>query len=179
MRIGEDVETVRVPHTWNVGKHADYEGTARYSRTFAIPAGAAGKHVELHFDATFYQSRVTLNGTEIGGHEGGHTAYWFDVTSRLRPVNVLEVEIDNRPGIATIPGYSMSLRGGDNVWYDWWHYGGIVRDVYLVVSDPLVVRRQQIRSRIANNAATVTDRVFVENFGPGRRCHASRGGGRS
>ena len=62
MRIGEDVETVRVPHTWNVGKHADYEGTARYSRTFAIPAGAAGKHVELHFDATFYQSRVMLNG---------------------------------------------------------------------------------------------------------------------
>ena len=29
-----DTETVNVPHTWNIGKYDDYEGTAWYFRTF-------------------------------------------------------------------------------------------------------------------------------------------------
>jgi beta-glucuronidase len=163
--IPAGVETVRVPHTWNVGKYEDYEGTAWYFRSFDMPQGAAGKHVELQFDATFYRSRVWFNGVQLGAHEGGHTAYWFDVTPHLRAQNLVAVELNNEPGMATIPGFAMSLRGGDNVWYDWWHYGGIVRDVFLRVTDSVMVRRQQISSRIENGSAIVTDRVFIENHG--------------
>jgi hypothetical protein len=158
------VETVRVPHTWNLGKHDDHEGTAWYFKTFEVPDGLRQKHVELHFGATFYRSRVWLNGVELGGHEGGYTAYHFDVTPHLRPVNVLAVEIDNMPTESTIPGWALRLRGTGNVWYDWWHYGGIVRDVWLRVGEPTLVRRQQIRVKVEGRAAAVTTRIFLENF---------------
>ena len=135
-KIPSETRTVNVPHTWNIGEHADYEGTAWYFRPFPAPPRVEDKHVELQFDATFYRSRVWLNGVELGTHQGGHTAYWFDITPHLRPENMIAVELNNEPGFTTIPGFAMSLRGTDNIWYDWWHYGGIVRDVFLRISDP-------------------------------------------
>jgi beta-glucuronidase len=157
------VETVRVPHTWNVGRHEDFEGTAWYFKTFEAPDGLRGRRVELNFGATFYKARVWMNGVELGAHEGGHTAYRFDVTPHLKRVNAVAVQIDNRPTESTIPGWAMRLRFTNNIWYDWWHYGGIVRSVWLTVNDAALVRRQQIRARVDGRAAEVADRVFLEN----------------
>jgi hypothetical protein len=65
----------------------------------------------------------------VGGHEGGYTAWRVDVAKALGSGGLVAVEIDNRPGLATIPGWAMKLERSGSVWYDWWHYGGIVRDV--------------------------------------------------
>ena len=156
-------ETVNVPHTWNIGQNDDYEGIAWYFRTFEFPASLAGSYVELNFGATFYSSRVWLNGVEIGAHEGGYTSYHLDLSGRLQRVNYLTVAIDNRPGVATIPGFAMRAFGSKNIWYDWWHYGGLVRDVWITVNEPVFVRRQEIRSETTDGAAVVHDRVFLEN----------------
>jgi beta-glucuronidase len=158
-------ETVRIPHTWNLGKYDDYEGTAWYFKIFSLPDELRAKHLELHFGATFYKSRVWMNGVDLGGHEGGHTAYFFDVTPHLKRVNFLAVEINNQPTTQTIPGWAMKLQASRNPWYDWWHYGGIVRDVWLSVNETALVRRQQIRVKVEGQAASVTDRVVLENFG--------------
>jgi beta-galactosidase/beta-glucuronidase len=160
-RPGETV-TVRVPHTWNIGKYEDFEGTAWYFKTFELSEELRSKHVELHFGAIFYKSRVWMNGKELGGHEGGHTEFWFDVTPHLKRENFLAVEINNQPTVQSIPGWAMKLHSSKNLWYDWWHYGGIVRDVWLSINDPALIRRQQIRVRIQGKVATVTDRVFLE-----------------
>lgn len=157
-------ETVRVPHTWNIGKYEDFEGTAWYFKTFTVPDELRGKHVEVHFGATFYKTRIWLNGAELGGHEGGHTAYSFDVTPHLQRLNYLAVEINNQPTLQSIPGWAMKGRAGKNIWYDWWHYGGIVRDVWLAVNDAALVRRQQIRVKVEGSTASVTDRIFLESF---------------
>ena len=133
-RVPNGTEAVTVPHTWNVGKHHDYLGTAWYFRTFEMPAHASGGQVRLNFGATFYSARVWLNGVELGRHEGGFTAYSFDVTPHLRRTNLLAVQLDNRPGAATIPGFA--ARGTPEAWYDWWTYGGIVREVWLTASGP-------------------------------------------
>src|SRR5947207_2878114 len=77
--------------------------------------------------------------------------------------NQLAVEIDNRPGAATIPGFAQRL--GENTWYDWWHYGGIVRDVWLTENEPVLVRRQKIRSHVDGGSAQTSDVVFLENTG--------------
>ncbi len=156
-------ETVRVPHTWGVGRHEEHEGLAWYFRTFTLPKELAGKHIEIRFGATFYRSRVWLNGKLIGGHEGGHTAYALDATRVARTENLLVVELDNRPGAATIPGWSLRLADGGNIWYDWWHYGGIVRDVAVTIHDGALLRRQRVRVALSGRAASITDRVRVEN----------------
>ena len=158
--IPAGTQSIDVPHTWNVGALHDYLGVAWYFHRFSRPPGAPGAHVELHFGATFYSSHVWLNGVELGAHEGGFTAYAFDVTSKLRAQNVIAVRIDNRPGIATIPGYAE--RGTPEARYDWWTFGGIVRDVWLTTSGTAWVGRQTIRSAPLADGAMIRDRITLE-----------------
>jgi len=160
------VETVDVPHTWGVGPHAEHEGIAWYWRQVRVPPALRGRRLEMHFGATFYRARVFVNGSLTGEHEGGHTAWFVDVTAALRDGGLVAVEIDNRPGLATIPGWAMRLESTGSVWYDWWHYGGIVRDVALVAQERALVRRQVIRTEVGEGSATVTARVFLEGHGP-------------
>jgi beta-galactosidase/beta-glucuronidase len=164
--VPSGTEPVRVPHTWNLGRYDDYEGIAWYFRSFDLPARTPETHVELHFGATFYSSRVWVNGSEAGKHEGGHTAYFFDITKLLKPgQNLIALELDNRPTETSIPGLALKLKPGGNIWYDWWHYGGIVRDVWLTENPGVVIRRQQIRSDVdlAKGSAQIKDSVYLEN----------------
>ena len=162
-RVPDATTAVTVPHTWNLGAEADHEGLAWYFKRFPRPAGSEGRHVEVTFGAVFYKARVFLNGRLVGAHEGGHTAFTVDLTRGLAAENLVAVEVDNRPGVATIPGFAMKLRDGGNVWYDWWHYGGLVRGVSLRTSGAALVRRQIIRTAtLAPDRAVVTDRVVVE-----------------
>jgi beta-galactosidase/beta-glucuronidase len=164
--IPDGTEAVRVPHTWNIGKYEDHEGLAWYFRTFQLPPPKPQERIELHFGATFYLSRVWVNGIEAGKHEGGHTEYFLDITKLLKPgENLIAVELDNRPTETSIPGLALKLKPGKNIWYDWWHYGGIVRDVWLAENEGVVVRRQQIRSQVTNGNAQVRDSVYLENTG--------------
>jgi beta-glucuronidase len=163
-KMPDDTEMVRVPGTWSILRnHYYYDGKAWYFKTFSFPSGFSGQRIEIHFGATFYRSRVWLNGAELGGHEGGYTAYYFDVTPNLRPTNYLAVEIDNRPSTDTIPGWGLKYAHGPQKWYDWWPQGGIIRDVWLKVSAPQLLRWQQILSAVSGSEATVTDHVHLEN----------------
>jgi hypothetical protein len=159
-----ETESVTIPHTWNVGRLHDYMGVGWYFRNFDRPVHNPNAHVQLHFGATFYKSQVWLNGVEIGRHEGGFTAYSFDITSQLRDHNYLAVRIDNRPGSETIPGYGM--RGTPQSWYDWWTYGGIVRNVWLSTSGATWIERQQIRPVPEATAWSILDQVHVHSALP-------------
>jgi beta-glucuronidase len=157
-------ESVVVPHSWPLSRGANSEGVGWYARTLVVPEAIIGKHLELHFDAVFYAARVWVNGTLVGAHEGGHTAFDLDVSKVLKPgANRIVVAADDRPGFATIPGYAMRLQGSGNVWYDWWHSGGITRDVSLRIAERGLIRRQRIRQVLKADSATVTSGIAIEN----------------
>ncbi len=158
------VESVSVPHSWPPSRGVGSEGVGWYARTLVVPEVIVGKHLELHFDAVFYAARVWVNGTLVGRHEGGHTAFDLDVSKVLKPgSNRIVVAADDRPGFATIPGYAMRLAGSGNVWYDWWHSGGITRDVSLRIAEGGLIRRQRISQVLKADSATVTSGVAIEN----------------
>ena len=157
-------ESVAVPHSWPLLRGAGAEGVGWYARTLVVPEAIVGEHLELHFDAVFYAARVWVNGTLVGTHEGGHTAFDLDVSKVLKPgANRIVVAADDRPGFVTIPGYAMRLAGSGNVWYDWWHSGGITRDVSLRIAEGGLIRRQRIRQVLKADSATVTSGVRIEN----------------
>jgi len=133
---------VTVPHTWNVMlAYANYDGLAWYRRTLALPAAAQDAHLRLRFEAVFYLARVWLNGQYLGEHEGGYTPFEFDVTGVAQPgvTNVIAVQVDNKRGQDRLPA---TLRPDWS--YDWWNYGGIVRDVSLLLSSRAFIARQRI-----------------------------------
>jgi beta-glucuronidase len=157
-------EPVTLPHTWGLGQHANYEGTAWYFKTFTLPQALRGQHVEIHFGATFYKAQVWLNGTLLGSHEGGYAHYYFDISSALRSENTLAVAIDNTPRDDTIPGRPLAIGPTERI-YDWWPYGGIVRGAWLTVSDRALLRIQFIDPAVQADGASVHDRVQIENVG--------------
>jgi beta-glucuronidase len=159
--LPSDTEAVSVPHSWNIGRLHDYLGVAWYFRRIEMPPHAPDAHVELHFGATFYQAHVWLNGIDLGSHEGGFTAYSFDITPYLHDRNLLAVRIDNRPGTETIPGYG--ARGAPQAWYDWFTYGGIVRDVWLTSSGPAWIGRQAIRTASSGRDALLHDHLYLDS----------------
>ena len=54
-----------------------------YEREFTARRPADGGRVMLHFGAVDYAARVWVNGAFLGGHEGGHTPFAFDITEVL------------------------------------------------------------------------------------------------
>jgi len=55
-----------------------------YRRTFARPATQSGERVLLHFGAVDWQATVSVNGKEVGQHQGGYQAFSFDITPALK-----------------------------------------------------------------------------------------------
>ena len=54
-----------------------------YKRSFAIAANVEEKTL-LHFGAVDWEATVWVNGTLVGSHRGGYTAFSFDITPALR-----------------------------------------------------------------------------------------------
>lgn len=151
---------VEVPHTWNVmPDYADYEGVAWYRQTFMLAEDLTDYHVQLHFDSVYYKAQVWLNGIYLGEHAGGYTPFEFDVSSLIDNENVLAVRVDNIRLPTRIPDDT----------FDWWHYGGIVRQVSLKLSSRVFIERQivtavpQITGWDEADLATVSTSVQILN----------------
>lgn len=54
-----------------------------YQRQFNVPTEQRQKRVMLHFQAVDYVAKVWVNGQFVGRHEGGYTAFSFDITPYL------------------------------------------------------------------------------------------------
>jgi hypothetical protein len=66
-----------------VMRRLDEENALWYRRQFSIPASWRGRRVRLHFDAVDWQTRVLINGQDVGQHRGGYDRFGFDITERL------------------------------------------------------------------------------------------------
>lgn len=159
--------SVQVPHTWNVmPDYSEYEGLAWYRRTFAAPPESEDAHLRLRFEAVFYMARVWLNGQYLGQHEGGYTAFEFDIASiaKLGTENVIAVQVDNLRATNRIP---VVIRPDWS--FDWWNYGGITRGVSIEVNSQAYIAQQQVLSvpRLSGideaDLATVTAIVTIDN----------------
>jgi hypothetical protein len=54
-----------------------------YRRTFSADASSADKRLLLHFGAVDWETKVWLNGREVGQHRGGYDAFTFDLTEAM------------------------------------------------------------------------------------------------
>ena len=115
---------LNVPSDWNsqLPELKYYEGTVWYARRFDV-AKKPGERLFLYFGAVSYRCRIYLNGQEIGRHEGGFTPFQIEVTNAVKETgNFLVVEANNTRTADAMPAMA----------FDWWNYGGITRDVFLV-----------------------------------------------
>src|SRR4051812_46556750 len=71
-----DWANVEIPHTWNIDNYR--RGPGWYSKAFTVPNSWKSKRVFIRFEAVSLVADVYLNGSKIGSHEGGFTAFCFE-----------------------------------------------------------------------------------------------------
>lgn len=126
---------ITLPHTWNNldgegGKTNYYRGPGWYRKHLTVDAAYAGRQLFLKFDGAFSVTEVWVNGTHLGGHRGGFAAFVFDATPVLKPGadNIIAVKVSNafNPDIPPLSA-------------DFTFFGGLYRNVHLLVTDPLQI----------------------------------------
>ncbi|HEY0622814.1 glycoside hydrolase family 2 protein [Sphingomonas sp.] len=128
----DDKEWTRVtlPHSFNAAEIGDgsyYRGPAWYRRALNVTPRSPGRRLFIQFDAAASVADVWLNGKHIGRHEGGHSAFRFDITAALIPGrNILAVRVDNSATRTVAP-----LSG------DFTIFGGLYRPVSLIETGDL------------------------------------------
>jgi len=93
--------TTSVPHDMSITlvspRDSDPGALGWYRKHFTLPPGFAGKKVIVQFDGVYEDSKIYLNGTQIGNQRFGYISFCCDLTPYLnaRGDNVLAVFVDN------------------------------------------------------------------------------------
>ena len=139
-RLSQDVERlttrrVDLPHTWNaqdalVGRTDYKRGIGNYEKKLPVPLDWKGKRIFLRFEGANTITDVFVNGQHSGHHEGGYGAFVFEITDKVAygQDNTLLVRVNNGETLEVMP-----LTGDFN------HYGGLYRDVHVVVTSPICI----------------------------------------
>ncbi len=160
-------DAVNLPHTWNARDGCDdlpgyFRGIGWYRKHFELAEDLRGKRVFLEFEGVNQVSEFWLNGKRAGEHKGGYTSFELDVSDAVRfgsPGNVLTVKVDNLYN----PNISPTVKT------DLTFYGGIYRDVWLRVSEPVYVSTIYWRTpQVSAEAAEVEVHVSIASAASGR-----------
>ena len=126
---------VDLPHTWNAqdalsGKPDYKRGIGNYDKKLFIRSEWKGKRLFLRFEGTNCVSNVFINGKQIGEHRGGYGAFIFEITDKVNygKDNTVLVRVNNGEQLDVMP-----LVGDFNF------YGGIYRDVHLLVTEDICI----------------------------------------
>ncbi|MDO9633719.1 MAG: glycoside hydrolase family 2 TIM barrel-domain containing protein [Paludibacter sp.] len=172
-------QTVNIPHTWNAKDVMDdeagyYRGVGWYRRVVNIPVEYSGKQITILFEGANQEVELFVNGKTAGTHVGGYTRFSFDITPfiQLGENNTFAVKVNNRYN-EFIPTLTA----------DFTFFGGIYRDVFLIVtekqqvstthyaSDGVYLSTPEVTEKLAkvevktmlNNAAATDSRLKVEH----------------
>ncbi len=124
---------VNIPHSFSIPYKREsrwYEGIGWYRKHFRVDSKYSGKKVFIEFEAAFQHSWVYVNGDLVGEYKGGYTSFTFDITDKVQfgQDNLIAVKLSCEWD------YDITPRGGEHQFS-----GGIYRDVYLTITDPVHV----------------------------------------
>lgn len=124
-----------LPHTWNNldgqdGGNNYYRGSGWYRKHYLLPDTYSGRNIYLQFDGSNITTDLYVNGSYVGQHKGGYSTFRFDVTSFFIPGadSLIAVKVNNSydPDVAPLTA-------------DYTFFGGIYRNVHLLITDKLQV----------------------------------------
>jgi beta-glucuronidase len=157
----EGWDRITVPASWNMERPElfYFEGSGVYTRTFRYIPRNREERLHLRFEGASYRTSVFLNGAFIGTHDGGSTPFNADITGTVKEENRVIVVVDARRSPARIPMENT----------DWFNYGGIYRDIYLVRTPGVFIKDWFIRLVPDGNFSTVkADIVMSEKTAKGK-----------
>lgn len=129
----DNARHVTLPHSWNTDPQRQgswLETTGNYRNDIFILAGWSSRRLFLKFYGVQSVADLFVNGRHVGTHRGGAAAFTFEITDYVQfgMDNALLVVVSNSARNDVLPtSTEMNL------------YGGIYRDVELIVTGPTAV----------------------------------------
>jgi beta-glucuronidase len=153
----ESLEQIMVPSCWNLQKPElhYFEGFGVYTRTFRYFPQKKEERLLLRFEGAAYKTTIFLNGKIIGTHDGASTPFNVDITDIVKQDNRITVSVDARRSPLRLPMENT----------DWFNYGGIYRDIYLVRLPPIYIKDWFVRLMPDSDFSTILADVCLENTG--------------
>ena len=152
----EQWRDVRIPSAY------DFPSRVTFTRSFNIPFDLVGNAAfTLVCYGCNYSSEVYLNGSFLGRHTGGTTSFSFQIPENLVQVgseNSIRIVVDNRLDAKT----TLPLR--QQIW-GWRTYGGITRDIFILVTPRVWASAVEIRPVLADNllSAVISFKARIDN----------------
>lgn len=152
-----------------VGKFVAKDESLWYRTVFSVPKKWKGKNVKINFDAVDWASEIYLNGTLVGKHTGGYTAFSYDLTPYLTKGEqelVVKVTDDTQNNIQPRGKQVVKPHG---IWYT--SVTGIWQSVWLEPVSPAAILDYQVKTDIDEGTITLKvatsdsqsgDKVVVE-----------------
>jgi beta-galactosidase len=153
---------VRLPHDWAIAGPFDrslnphtgalpVSGIGWYRKSFDLPAGGR-RYYSIEFDGAMSNSRVWLNGHELGGRPYGYIGFSVDLTPYLR--------FGGKPNVLAV---RLAPESDASRWYPG---AGIYRNVWLETTGPVHVARwgtYVTTPQVSDESATIAVRTEVRN----------------
>jgi beta-galactosidase/beta-glucuronidase len=149
-----------------VQKSVGKENRLWYRRIFDTPRGWSKKRILLHFEAVDWETRVWINGREVGAHRGGYDPFSFDITDFIKKRGTQEIVLSVWDPVnegSQPRGKQVKQPGG--IWYT--SDTGIWRTVWLEPVTPTHIQSLKIVPDI--DAEKVSISVFCADKALGYR----------
>lgn len=147
-------EKINLPHTPFVEPLVvlhQWQGICYYRKILNVSKKEIDKQLWLEFEGAMYLADVWVNGQHLIQHSGGYTPFVVDVTGMLHADrgNEILVRLDNRNNPLIPPGKPLET-------LDFCYYGGLYRDVNLIVKHPVHITHPIMANEVAGGGIFVT-----------------------
>jgi beta-galactosidase len=146
-------EGVSLPHTAKIEPlvvNDQWQGTCWYRKIFATQDSWDGKKLFLRFEGAMNVAELWVNGNKKITHLGGYLPFVADITDDINQegINSIYVRLDNKDNPITGPKPLKTL--------DFNMYGGLYRDVFLILKNPVHISDEQFANIVAGGGIFVT-----------------------
>ena len=149
-----DWDHVSVPHTPKTEALTvlhQWQGICYYKKQFFADEEWADRACWIEFEGAMHLADVWINGQHVMQHAGGYTPFVVDASDHLKmsEPNEILVRLDNRNNELIPPGKPLED-------LDFCYYGGIYRDVNLIVKDKIHITHPIKADEVAGGGVFVT-----------------------
>jgi len=138
----------------------EYVGAAWYQREIVVPAAFGGKRILLELERPHSETRLWIDGKELGKEYGFCTPQYFDLTGKITPgKHVISLLIDNRIKEINVGPDSHSLT--DHTQGNW---NGVVGKMLLTATAKTWIDNVQVYPDVKNKKAVV--KIHINSVSP-------------
>ncbi|UOB17800.1 glycoside hydrolase family 2 protein [Abyssalbus ytuae] len=154
-------QPINLPHTWNNEDTMDSEPGYRrnagwYKKNISCLDLSKNKRKILYFEGANITTKVYVNGEEAGNHVGGYVGFKIDISDYLeKGDNEILIRVDNSYNPEIIPSQKS----------DFFIYGGITRDVWLITLPVLHLGEPKISTpEVSEKEASLKITTQIKNL---------------